>query len=50
MHVSPSMVKLETYANLSGLYKKLVAQILEDDIHNQIATLNVNITLPDGCV
>ena len=42
--VRPTIVKLETCANLSGLYIKLVAW---DDIPNQIATLNVNITLLD---
>ena len=49
MHIDvrPTIVKLETSANLSGLYKKLVVW---DDIPSQIATLNVNITLLDRCL
>ena len=44
------MVKLETYTNLSGLYKKLFVQIIGDNFPNQIAKLNVNITLMVRCV
>ena len=43
----PTIVKLETCTNLSGLYKKLVVW---DGIPNQIATLTVNITLLDRCL
>ena len=36
------MLKLEAYTNLSGIYKKLVIQMLRGNIHTQIVTFNPN--------